>query len=271
MIHLVTSENRHLYAGALASMRAMRREQLTTKAGWVDLVVVEEASPEGVCTVHLLAFDDDMRLEAALRLDPTEEHCLLAQRFPDLVAPGETPKTGRDVWQALDLFTTPVHRVRPSADASARVSELWTAAIELALVNGVARIVGVIDMALYPATLNTPLDARLVGAPRPYARGVAAGMELELSEALLDRLHESLGVAGPVGYHVDELDLLAFGGLANAQRQVVRAQIPQTSSGSARNGALAAETLYRLNDITSQDRLSRANPDAGPLTERLNA
>jgi acyl-homoserine lactone synthase len=271
MIHIVTSENRQLYAHELATMRALRREQLADKAGWVDLIVVDEAPPEGPCTVHLLAFDDQMRLEAALRLDPTEDHCLLAQRFSHLVAPGETPKTGRDVWQAVDLFTTPVLRARPGADTGPRLFELWTAAVELAVVNGVARIVGVIDMALYPGVLNTPLDARLVGVPRPYALGVAAGIELALSQALRDRMRESLGLAGPVGYHVDALDLRAFGGLAAAQRQVVRAQVPQAFLDSARNEALAAETLYRLNDMSSRDRQTWADRGVDPPSERLNA
>jgi acyl-homoserine lactone synthase len=265
MIHIVTSRNRGLYAPELASMRRQRREQLAAKDGWIDLVVLDDDDRDEAGAVHLLAFDDDMRLEGALRLDPTLHRCLLVDRFADLIAPGETPKTGPEIWEATGLFTTKACRDR------SRVGALWTAAMELALVNGVRRIVGVIDMALYPSVLSAPIEARLVGLPRPYALGVAAGVELALSGALVARLHEALGIVGPVGYHLDELDLRAFGGLADVQRQVRRAQVPQCGPGSARDEALAAETLYQLNDSSSVTRRVWAARGAAPSPERLNA
>jgi acyl-homoserine lactone synthase len=265
MIHIVTSENRGLYGPELAAMRAQRREQLANKDGWVDLVVLDDEDGDEDGTVHLLALDEEMRLEGALRLDPTQRRCLLVERFADLIAPGETPKTGPDVWEATGLFTTKACRDR------SRVCALWTAAMELALINGARRIVGVIDMGLYPSALNAPIDARLVGLPRPYALGVAAGVELSLSRTLVARLHEALRIVGPAGYHVDTLDLRAFGGLANVQRQVKRAQVPQYGPGSARDEALSAETLYRLNDTFSATRRIWAERQADPPPERLNA
>ena len=271
MIHIVTSENRGLYALELASMRAQRREQLAAKDGWIDLIILDDESPDGIGTVHLLAFDDEMRLEGALRLDPTQQRCRLVDQFADLIAADETPKTGPEVWEATDLFTTRAYRARARSGDGARVCALWTAAMELALVNGVQRIVGVIDMALYPSALNAPIDARLVGLPRPYALGVAAGMELALSRALVERLRESLGIAGPVGYHVDEMDLRAFGDLADVQRQVRRAQVPQHGPGSARDEALAAETLYRLTDTSCAAHGIWGERDLVPCPERLNA
>lgn len=265
MIHIVTSENRALYAPQLTAMRAQRRARLAVKDSWIDLIVLEDDDRDEAGTVHLLALDDGMRLEGALRLDPTQQRCRLMERFADLIAPGEAPKTGPDVWEATGLFTTTDHH-----DPS-HVAAIWTAAIELALVNGVRRIVGVIDMALYPSALNAPIDARLVGVPRPYALGVAAGVELAVSAALVDRLRESLGIAGPAGYHVDALDLRAFGGLAEVQRQVRRAQVPQYAPGSLRDEALTAETLYRLNDTSSAARRTWAGRQDVPLPERLNA
>lgn len=103
-------------------------------------------------------------------------------------------------------------------------------------------------MAFYPGARDAPIEPRLVGLPRPYALGVVAGLEMPVSGAVVDRLRESLGIVGPAGYHVDELDLRAFGGLANVQRQVKRAQVPQRGPGLARDETLSAETLYRLND-----------------------
>jgi acyl-homoserine lactone synthase len=272
MIHVITSENRHFYAAALTLMRAQRREQLLCREGWVDLVILDgDDDDDTPGTIHLLALDADMRLEAALRLDPTQGRCRLVERFPELIADDEPLEIGPKTWEATGLFTTPTYRARTGPGDHARVCALWTAAMEIALVNGVERIIGVIDMAFYPSALNAPVDARLVGLPRPYAKGVAAGVELPVSRPLLDRLREALGIAGPVGYHVDELDLRAFGHLAEVQSQVLRAQVAQFSPGSARDEALSAEALYRLTDSACAIRQIWADRDSVPPPEQLNA
>jgi acyl-homoserine lactone synthase len=265
MIHIVTSENRHLYGPQLWAMHEQRREQCVEKNGWVDLVVLDGGEVDDyddLRAIYLLGFDDDMRLEVGLRLHPTDERCMLADKYPQLIAPGESPKKGPDVWEATRLFTTEAYRAKKGPGRGARVFEAWAAAMELALVNGVERFVGMIDMQLYPGIMNSPIDTRLVGLPRPYAFGVVAGSEIALSQALLERVREALGIEGPVGYHVDELDLRAFGNLRAVQHQVIRAQIPQFDPGSPRDEALAAETLYRLYDVSSQARRIWADRDA---------
>jgi acyl-homoserine lactone synthase len=274
MIHVVTSQNRHLYGPQLWAMHEQRRAQCVEKNGWVDLVVLDGGEVDDyddAQAIYLLGFDDAMQLEVGLRLHPTDQRCMLADKFSHLIAPGESSKKGSDVWEATRLFTTEVYRAKKGPGRGARVFEVWAAAMELALVNRVERFVGMIDMSLYPGIMNSPIDTRLVGLPRPYDYGVVAGSEIALSYPLLDRVREAIGIDGPVGYHVDELDLRAFGSLAAVQRQVIRAQIPQFDPGSARDEALAAETLYRLNDTTLQARRIWADRDAPPPTPQLNA
>jgi acyl-homoserine lactone synthase len=258
MIHIVTSENRHLYGPQPGAMR----EPGVENDDWVDLDGLDggETEDDDQHAVDLLGFDDDMRLEVGLRLHPTDERRGLADSRPHLIAPGESPKKGPDVWQATRLFTTEACRAGKGPGRGARVVEAWAAAMELALVNGVDRFVGMIDMRLYPDAMNSPLDLRLVGLPRPYVFGMAAGAEVAVSRALLGRLREALRVEGPIGYHVDDLDLRAFGDLAAVQHQVTRAQIRQFDPGSARDEALAAETLYRLTDVEQRARLIWAEP-----------
>ena len=274
MIHIVTSENRHLYGPQLWAMHEQRREQCVEKNGWVDLVVLDGGEVDDYDdqqAIYLLGFDDDMRLEVGLRLRPTDDRCMLADKFPHLIAPGETPKKGPDIWEASRLFTTAAYRAKKGPNRGVRVFEAWAAAMELALVNGVTRFVGMIDMSLYPGIMNSPIDTRLVGLPRPYAFGVVAGSEIALSYPLLDRVREAIGIDGQIGYHADELDLRAFGGLAAVQNQVTRAQIPQFDPGSPRDEALAAETLFRLHDTSDQARRIWAERDAHPPREQLNA
>ncbi len=183
-----------------------------------------------------------MDLEISLRLRPTDDRCVLADQFPHLIAPGEPPKKGRDIWEVSPPFTT------GGGAHGARVSEAWAAAIHLALAHGVTRLVGMIHMRLYPDILNSPIDTRLLGLPCPSPSGIIAGSEIALSRGLLDRLLEALSRESPVGYHVDAMDLIAFGDLAAVQRQVERAMTPQIAAGGERDETLAAETLFRLHD-----------------------
>jgi N-acyl-L-homoserine lactone synthetase len=257
MIHIITSENRHLYGPQLWAMHEERRRQCVDKNGWVDLVVLDGGEIDDYDdhrAIYLLGFDDDMQLEVGLRLRPTDDRCMLADKFADLIAPGETPKKGLDVWEATRLFTTEAYRQRKGPGRGQRVFECWAAAFELALKNGVTRFVGMIDMQLYPGILNSPIETRLVGIPRPYAFGVVAGSEIAVSSDLLDRVLEAIGRESPVGYEVDGLDLMAFGNLAAVQRQVKRAMTPQLVAGAERDETLAAETLFRLYDTSSQAR-----------------
>jgi len=249
MIHIVTSENRHLYGPRLTAMHEQRRRQ------WVDLVVADGGEiddHDDARAIHLLGFDDALQLEVGLRVRPTDDHCRLADTFPHLIAPGEPPKKGRDVWEVSRLFTTETYRTRKGPRSGERVFEAWAAAMELALAAGVTRLIGMIDMRLYPETLNSPIDTRLVGLPRLSEHGLVAGSEIALSRALLDRVLEAIGKESPVGYHVDAMDMMAFGDLAAVQRQVIRAMTPQFSAGAERDEILAAETLFRLHDTSSQ-------------------
>ena len=151
MIHIITSENRHLYGPQLWAMHEERRRQCVEKNGWVDLVVLDGGEVDDYDddrAIYLLGFDDEMRLEVGLRLRPTDDRCMLADKFPHLIAPGETPKKGPDVWEATRLFTTEVYRDRKGAGRGQRVFEVWAAAFEHALRHGVTRFVGMIDMQL---------------------------------------------------------------------------------------------------------------------------
>lgn len=257
MIHIVTCENRHLYGPQLWAMHEERRKQCVEKNGWVDLVVLnggEIDDYDDSRAIYLLGFDDDMQLEVGLRLRPTDDRCMLADKFAHLIAPGEAPKKGADVWEASRLFTTEAYRARKGPGRGTRVFEAWAAAMELALVNRVTRFVGMIDMALYPGIMNSPIDTRLVGLPRPYEHGVVAGSEIHVTPALLQRVRESIALDSTVGYHVDALDLRAFGDLAGVQKQVIRAMLPQMATGSQRDETLSAEALYRLHDNSGRAR-----------------
>lgn len=257
MIHIVTAENRHLYGEQLWAMHEERRRQCVEKNGWVDLVVVDGGELDDYDderTIYLLGFNDDMQLEVGLRLRPTDDRCMLADKFPHLIAPGERPKKGPDVWEASRLFTTAAYRERKGPGRGERVFEAWAAGMELALANGVTRFVGMIDMALYPGILSSPIDTRLVGIPRPYAFGIVAGSEIALSPELLERVREAIGIEGACGYAVEDEDLRAFGNLLAVQRQVVKAMAVFPPLGPDEVEIAAVEATYRRHDAAMEAR-----------------
>jgi acyl-homoserine lactone synthase len=264
MIHIVTSENRHLYGPQLWAMHEQRRLQCVEKNGWVDLVVLDGGEIDDYDdsrAIYLLGFNDAMELEVGLRLRPTDDRCMLADKFPHLIAPEEPSKKGLDIWEASRLFTTEAYRHRKGGGRGERVFEAWAAAMELGLAHGVTRFVGMIDMQLYPGIMNSPIDTRLLGLPRPYPYGVVAGSEIALSRGLLNRVLEALCRESPIGYQVDAMDMIAFGDLGAVQRQVTRAMTPQISAGMERDETLAAQTLFRLHDTSGQARRIWAQRD----------
>lgn len=238
MIHIVTSDNRHLYGPQLQAMHEQRRLRCVEKSGRDDLVRLDGGEiddHDDARAIHLLGFNDAMELEMGLRLRPTNDHGMLVD------GPDEPPRKVADIWEAGGI--TPTCRRRKggeSSESGERVFEVWAAAMELALAHGITH---------------------LVGRPHPYACGVAAGSEIAVSRALLDRLLVALGRAGPVGYHIDAMDMIAFADLGAVQRQVERAMTPQLSAGAERDEVLAAETLFSLHDMSVQVSRIWARPE----------
>lgn len=270
MIHIVTSENRRLYGPQLSAMHELRRRQSAGTSDWVDLAAIdggEVDDHDDSRSIYLLGFTDAMELEVGLCLRPTDDRCVLADNFPHLIAPGEPPKKGHDVWEASRLFTTEAYGKDQGPE---RVLETWAAAMELALAAGVSRFVGMIDMQRYPRIMDSPIDTRLVGLPSAYQNGVVAGSEVAVTRAVLDRLLEAIGREAPTGYQVDAMDMMAFGDLAAVQRQVNRAMTPQLSAGAERDETLAAETLFRLYDSAGATRRIWLEEN-GPSVRRLHA
>ncbi len=255
MIHVVTSQNRHLYGPQLWAMHEQRREQCVEKNGWIDLVVLEGGEVDDyddAQAIYLLGFDDAMRLEVGLRLHPTDEALHAGRQVP---APDRAGRTAQEGTGGVGSHATVHHRglSRQEGSGSRRPGVRGLGRGHGAGPGQRGRALRRHDRHVAVSRDPELADRHPAGRPAPpYAFGVVAGSEIALSYALLDRVREAICVDGPVGYHVDELDLRAFGGLAAVQRQVIRAQILQFDPGSARDEALTAETLYRLNDTVLQ-------------------
>lgn len=219
MIHVVSSANRHLYGDQLYQMHQLRRVHFVEERGWYSLKLgpdggeYDESDDE--CAVYLLGLDDAGAVEAAMRTRPTDDFCILADKFPQLIAPGQPPMKGPDVWEISRIFATKAYRTRREITGERRVGEIFLAAMEAAHARGARRIVGMVDVFLYPAASRCGWKIRMTGCAHRYEEGgemvgveIAAGAED--IRAFCDHLH----LGGPASYEVADADLAGGRGLA---------------------------------------------------------
>jgi len=252
MIHVVTAENAHLYTDQLLEMHRWRRIQCIETNGWRDLVVVEGGEYDDFdddLAIYLLGLNAAGAIEVGMRCHPSEPRCMLADKYPQLIAEGETPKKGADVWEISRLFTTAAYRDRKSGRGE-RVFEVYVAAMEIALAAGVTRLVGMLDMALYASVSASPIEFRLTGLPQPYQFGVMAGVEIPLSDALLLRMREAIAVDHAVAYQADPSEVEYAGSVEAVERvwhegwKAAERRRPV----SREEGIAQIEALYRRHD-----------------------
>jgi acyl-homoserine lactone synthase len=223
MIHIVTNANRHLYRAQVWEMFNERRKAFYERCGWRDLMVFDGAEVDDFDdekAVYLLALDEEERLEGAVRARPTDDRCILADKYPQMIGPDAPPLKGPDVWETTRIFTTDRYRARREK-GDKRAFEIGLASAELIVDAGGLLMVGMIDLHLLPMLDDTGGDVHLAGPPMPYAYGTMVGTWTPLDEAEIERMRDGLGFA-PVrlSYEVDDEDFEAFGSLAAIQRAV---------------------------------------------------
>lgn len=254
MIHIVTTENRHLYRRQLWAMFEGRRAAFVERCGWGDLMVFDGAEvddSDDERAVYLLALDVKEELLGAVRVRPTDDRCILVDRFPELIAEGQPPLKGPQVWEATRVFTTPLYRqTRRKGDHLLPLLAL--AACEVPFDHGAERIVGMIDMQYWAAQSDGPERVKFTGLPRAYAYGTMIGTMTPLSSGLLEQLREALALEVRVSYAVEEADVRAFGSLSGVQTAVdeaMRLDAFQIAEAE-RDGRLSAEARDKFDPKT---------------------
>lgn len=177
MIHIVTSANRHLYRRQVWAMFEGRRLAFVERCGWADLMVFDGAEVDDCDderAIYQLALNADEDLLGAVRVRPTEDHGILADKFPELIAEGQPPMKGPDVWEATRVFTTPLYReTRQKGDHLLPLLAL--AAKEACFYGGAERAVGMVDMQFWAGRSDGPAHVRMTGLPVQYAYGLVGG------------------------------------------------------------------------------------------------
>src|SRR6185437_5528427 len=142
MIHMVTCENRALYARQLAEMFRLRKVHFVDERGWSALTVREDLEIDAYDderTIYFMALDTLGRIQVCMRARPTDDRSMLADSFPHLVAPTAAPVTAPGIWEISRIFATRGARGRQGL---VRRAELFLATVEAACALQVTRLVG---------------------------------------------------------------------------------------------------------------------------------
>lgn len=201
MIHVVTAANRQSYARELDEMHRLRWRFFIEQRGWSELQSaqcepgLERDGYDDDRAVYLLAICDDGHVQGSMRLRPTDDKCLLKDRFSVLLAPETEARFGAQTWEITRLMRSPAFR---GSDGELRL-RINIAACEFALSRGITRFVCVVDTFLLPAMRSLNRDKhRVLGLPHPYAEGEMIAVELKPDEEWLARCRALGGITAPV-------------------------------------------------------------------------
>jgi N-acyl-L-homoserine lactone synthetase len=203
MIHMVTDENRAIYARQLAEMHRLRKVHFVDERGWSALTVrgdQEVDQYDDARAIYFMALDKLGRIQVCMRARPTEDRSMLADIFPHLVAPAAKPVSAPGVWEISRIFATRGARGRRGV---LRRAELFLATVEAACAMEVTRLVGMTDVYLLPQTLAAGWEVRVLGLPARYAEGEAIAVEVDSSEAGLVAMQERLAIRRSAVMHLE--------------------------------------------------------------------
>jgi acyl-homoserine lactone synthase len=217
MIHKVTVQNRHLYKSQLDQMFRLRCVHFVEERGWSGMRVEngkEMDDWDDDRMVYLLALDEHGDVLVSMRARPTDDKCIVADVFPQLVHADSLPVKGKDIWEISRIFM--VKRMRNRAGLRLR-DKVFLASVELAVAAGATRLVGIIDTFLLAQATRFPWRLRPLGLPQPYPEGEMIGVGIPVSREELLRMREAIGVEGSV--------LEEYGPLTPAARQALEAEL----------------------------------------------
>jgi N-acyl-L-homoserine lactone synthetase len=223
MIHVVNCSNRHLYRAQIWSMYQERKRIYVDGHGWTELMSFDGAEVDDFDderAVYLMALGPTGELWGAQRVRPTDDRCILVDKFPHLIGPGQPQLKGPEAWESTRIFSVQNYR-----GSTPLFPLLATAGVEVALDAGARRIVAFTNVENYPHMTNGAAEFHLTGLPHRYRYGVMVGMRLEIDEQALQRLRDSVAQFTRLSYEVDDEDIEVHGSLAAVQQAVDKARM----------------------------------------------
>ena len=198
MIHLIDQSNRHLYRPEVEEMHRLRKVHFVDERGWSQMSVRDGAEYDDCDddrTLYFVALDDEGHVGVSMRARPTDDKCIVADVFPQLIHPGAAPVKNPQCWEISRIFSTRRFRTRSGLR---RRDEVFLASMEAAAEHGVTRLVGIIDTYLLPQAMRFPWKLKPLGLPAAYPEGEMIGVDIPVSRDLLEEARESLAIEGSI-------------------------------------------------------------------------
>lgn len=180
MIFVVDRRNREAFSGQLEALFRLRHKIYVEQRGWRALARPDSREVDQFDTedaVYLLGLDDQGQITAGLRLLPSLKPHLMRDVFPHLAMWGGVPRDPR-IYEATRCF---VVEARPGERSKHAAGEIFCAAFEYGLSNGLTHISLVCDAFFIPMMLENGWGIRPLGLPIRYDEGTCIAVLIEVS------------------------------------------------------------------------------------------
>lgn len=180
MIFVVDRRNREAFSDQLEAMFRLRHRIYVKQRGWKALARSDGREIDQFDTedaVYLLGLDDDGQITAGMRLIPTLKPHLMRDVFSHLVIWGRVPSDPK-IYEATRCF---VVETKPGERSKHAAGEIFCAAFEYGLSNGLSHISLVCDAFFISMMLENGWGIRPLGLPVPYDEGTCIAVLIEVS------------------------------------------------------------------------------------------
>jgi acyl-homoserine lactone synthase len=258
MIHMVTNENRGLFAAEIDEMHRLRKVHFVDERSWSGMTVIADGEYDECDddrTIYFLALDDDGHIGVSMRARPTADRCIVADVFPQLIHPQTAPVKNDRTWEISRIFATRAFRSRAGLR---RRDHVFLASMEAAQANGITRLVGIIDTFLLPQAMRFPWALTPLGLPSAYPEGEMIGVQIPVSHDELARVREAMAQEGsiietrpPILDRLDNIDVAEMMTLIRAEH------LPKDRLDTLKR--LLSEIVLVQNDVEEHQIISMIN------------
>lgn len=197
MMHVVTAANRSIYTHQIDEMHRMRWRYYVEVRGWRELREMQEQPGlerdeyDDELAVYLLGLDDEGHVTGSVRLRPTHDKSLLADKHMHFLDDPASFTPSPTTWEVCRIIRKPEERKKN--DHALRFMTN-SAMIEFALSRGVKKLIAGGDSFFLPNSRRTWRHKfHLLGFPQPYEEGEFIVGMVDVDEETLRLVREAAG------------------------------------------------------------------------------
>jgi acyl-homoserine lactone synthase len=194
MIHVVTGENKKLYARELDAQALARHQVFVEERKWEDLARADKRERDQFDTdrtIYFLAIDDE-RVVGGSRLVETEGPHMLSEVFPQLASVQGVPSSP-DVYEWSRIWVA-----RDRRASGGILHRLFAGILEFCLDEEIHSLTGVVEIWALPFFSELGWIVQPLGLPQLIANSWTLGVRLDVSQKPLQCIYDRRRIAGPV-------------------------------------------------------------------------